>query len=35
VRLKNFPDLAENFSNAIVIAIEIVIGINRTLIENY
>jgi hypothetical protein len=32
---KNLPDFAQNFFNAIVIAIEIVIRINRTLIENF
>jgi len=32
---KNLPDLAQNFSNAIVIAIEMVIRINRTLHKNF
>jgi len=30
---KKLPDLAQKFSNAIVIVIEIVIRINRTLLE--
>jgi len=35
LREKNLPDLTQIFFNAITIAIEIVIWINRTLMENF